>query len=73
MSAPSNDRYGKRTYFGILPEFWDQIDVGYPDAITEVYTYSTQEENGPNIVRGIIEITYVDDTKEDILQVVRTL
>lgn len=73
MSAPSENRYGKRTYSGILPEFWDQIDVGYPTDVKEVYTYSTQEPNGTNIVRAIIEVEYTDNTKENVLRVIKTL
>jgi hypothetical protein len=73
MTVPSENRYGARTYFGILPEFWDRIDVGYPDDVTEIYTYTTQEPNNTLIVRGVIEVTYTNATKDSVLTIVRTV
>lgn len=52
---------GNNSIFGRF----DRVDASYPDAITEVYTYSL---NGTNI--GTITVTYLNSNKKDISSVV---
>ena len=65
----SKNRYGQRVYQGILPPWWDTVDVTYPDATTEVYTYSVKNEGDVLEIQAIINVLYTDTSKSDILQV----
>jgi len=35
-----NDSRGTRIAVGIVPALYDKVQVAYPDALTEVYTFS---------------------------------
>lgn len=63
----------KRVYSGILPAFFDKITMGHPDDVTEVYTYQYQKaSDGTYVVSAIIEVVYMDSTKECISSVTKT-
>lgn len=73
MSEVTFNRRGERVYFGILPPWWDSVDVTYPTNTTEVYTYSAINTDTNNQeVQAIILVTYVDSTKQDIQSVKKT-
>jgi hypothetical protein len=46
---------------------WDNVDITYPDTVTEVYTFS---QSG-NVV-GVITLTYTDSTKANLSKVVKS-
>lgn len=46
---------------------FDEIQATYPDAVTEVYTYSLA-----TVQQAILTVVYTDATKEFITSVVRT-
>lgn len=66
-------RHSKRTHSGIVPALFDKIDVTYPTDVKEIYTYSFyNEQNNTYRVTAIIEVTYVDNTKDFVSSVVKT-
>ena len=65
----SPGQYGQRVYQGILPPWWDTVDISYPDGVTEIYTYSLTSEAGVVDIQAIINVVYTDVSKSDILQV----
>lgn len=65
----SPGQYGTRVYQGILPPWWDTVDISYPDGVTEVYAYSITTDSGFVDIQAIINVVYTDVTKADILQV----
>ena len=70
MTEVTFNKYGQRVYQGILPPWWDTVDIAYPDAATEVYTYSSlNTDSGNQEIQAIINVTYSDATKANITQV----
>jgi hypothetical protein len=71
----SDNRYGNRVYMGMLPPFYDRVDVAYPSGTVEDYAFSTLQ---PNIepptydLMSVIRIVYTDDTKCLIATVCKT-
>lgn len=47
-----------------VTNFFDKIDVTYPDSTTEIFTYSLH-----GIPVEVIQITYVDSSKVELLAV----
>jgi hypothetical protein len=49
---------------GMLPPYYDKIDVAYPDTVTEDYAFSTLNP-ATNLLElmACIRIIYTDDTK----------
>lgn len=59
--------FAVRTFDTVLTSDWDTIDCAYPTNTTEIYTYKYQG----NVV-SVVTLTYSDDTKEQLTQVVRS-
>ena len=76
MSANVTDnRYGNRVYMGMMPPFYDRVDVAYPDTVTEDYAFSTlkpDESVATYDLMATIRIVYTDATKCLILTVCKT-
>ncbi len=51
----------------LVSEKFDKVDATYPDAITEVYSYSL---GGVGV--GVVTVIYTDATKADLSSVTRT-
>lgn len=65
MSSLAVMKQAKRTFHGLLPEFYDQVIAAYPTPETVQYTFSHKDDNtGNNVVTAIIEIVYTDATQE---------
>lgn len=58
-----DSRQAKRTFQGLMPEFYDAVTYTYPTATTVEMVYSHKDSTGSNIVTAIIQITYTDSTK----------
>ena len=52
---------------GMAPEVYDAVNVTYPTASSEVYTFAL---NGSTV--ATVTVTYTDSTKENLLSAVRT-
>ena len=71
MANPNNrtdNRYGSRVYMGMMPPYFDRVDVAYPDAVTEDYAFSTKTSESTDAspvyeLMSCIRIVYTDDTK----------
>ena len=69
----SYNQYGQRVYQGILPPWWDTVDISYPDGVTEIFTYSIHLlETDSYDIQAIIKVTYTDISKSDISRVIKT-
>ena len=67
------NRYGTRTYEGILPPWWDKYDVGYPDDVTETYTYSALNvDTDVQVVQAIITVVFTSPLKDKVSSVTKT-
>lgn len=72
MTLPT-DKQAKRTFSGMMPKYYDRVVFGYPAPDVETLTfwhYNYQTE--ANDIVAIIEIAYVDQTKEAFSNVART-
>ena len=63
-----DQRYGSRVYMGMMPPYYDRVDVAYPDTVTEDYAFSTKTPDSPAgspvyELMACIRIIYTDDTK----------
>lgn len=77
MSNRTDNRYGNRVYSGIMPPYYDRVDVAYPDTSTEDYAFSTKTVDSSDAspvyeLMACIRIVYTDDTKCLILSVEKT-
>lgn len=64
MSNRTDNRYGSRVYMGIMPPYFDRIDVAYPDTVTEDYAFSTWNDASIAYeLMATIRLVYTDDTK----------
>ncbi len=67
------DRYNQRVYQGMMPPFYDRVDVAYPDTITETYAFSTFDaETQVFQLMATISLTYTDDSKVLLLTAEKT-
>lgn len=69
MSTPVNDDRGTRIVVGLTPSLWDNVDITYPDSVTEVYTFTLGTELH---VQGVVTLIYQDSTKAVLLKATRT-
>jgi len=60
-----NDVRGTRIAVGLVPALYDSVSVTYPDAVTEVYTFSYA---GAQV--GVV--TIVNDSSGNLLSATRT-
>jgi len=66
-------RSSKRVHFSLIPDYFDMIEVVYPNTTTEIYIYSMVDDgDGSQIIKGVIEVKYTTDKKRDIEYVKRT-
>jgi len=73
MANRTDDRYANRVYSGIMPPFWDRLDIAYPSTTEEDYAFSTyNDETEVYELMATIRITYTDDTKCLITSVEKT-
>lgn len=70
--ATTKDQYGKKVYEGILPPWWTEYDVSYPDDVTEVYTYSAPDSAGTLVIQAIINVTFSSPLKDRVTKVKKT-
>ena len=63
----SNGEVAIRTVQGLSPAEFTKIEVTYPDASTEVYTYKL---NGTTV--GVVTVVYTDGTKAVLSSAERT-
>lgn len=71
----TDNRHGTRVYSGMLPPYYDRVDVAYPDSVTEDYAFSTlkpDETVATYDLMSVIRIVYTDDTKTLISTVCKT-
>lgn len=67
MPSLVNDDRGTRVLTGLVPGLYSKVDVTYPDAVTEVYTFTLDGH-----VVGVATLIYTDSTKDDLLSAERT-
>lgn len=77
MSNKTDNRHGTRVYQGIMPPYWDRLDVAYPDTVTEDYAFSTKTASSSDAspvyeLMACIRIVYTDTTKCLISSVTKT-
>jgi hypothetical protein len=77
VSNKTDNRYGTRVYQGIMPPYWDRLDVAYPDSVTEDMAFSTKTSSSSDAspvyeLMSCIRIVYTDDTKCLISSVTKT-
>lgn len=67
-------RQAKRTYQGLLPEFYDSALFSYPtpESIQIVFSH-TDDNTGNNVVSAIIELVYTDNTKNALVSAKRLI
>lgn len=67
MATPSkvNDSRGTRIIVGLVPALYDRVDIAYPDALTEIYTFQYSD----NVV-GVL--TIIKDSSGNLLSAERT-
>jgi hypothetical protein len=64
MANRTDNRYGSRVYMGIMPPYYDRVDVAYPNTTTEDYAFSTwNEDTDVYELMATIRLVYTDDTK----------
>jgi len=64
MATRTYNRYGNRVYSGMMPPYYDRVDVAYPDAVTETYAFSTKNAyNDMFELMAVITLVYTDDSK----------
>ena len=52
---------------GLSPETYDEVQVTYPTATTEVYTFKLA-----TVTNAVITVAYADSTKERLVSAVRS-
>jgi hypothetical protein len=65
-TSVTDNRYGNRVYSGMMPPFYDRVDVAYPDTVTEDYAFSTLQSGvspATYDLMSVIRIVYTDDSK----------
>jgi hypothetical protein len=60
-----NDARGTRIIVGLVPALYDKVDIAYPNALTEVYTFSYSD----NVV-GVV--TLIKDVSGNLVSAERT-
>jgi len=71
----TDNRYGSRVYMGMMPPYYDRVDVAYPDTVTEDYAFSTLKPDASVAtyeLMATIRIVYTDATKTLITTVAKT-
>lgn len=68
MANKTDNRYASRVYQGIMPPYWDRLDIAYPDTVTEDYAFSTKTSDSSDAspvyeLMACIRLVYTDDTK----------
>lgn len=68
MSNKTDHRYASRVYQGIMPPYWDRLDIAYPDTVTEDMAFSTKTPDSPDSapvyeLMAVVRVVYTDDTK----------
>ncbi len=73
MENRTDNRYGNRVYMGMMPPYYDRVDVAYPDTVTEDYAFSTLIPQSGNLeLMAAIRIVYTNASKSLILSVEKT-
>ncbi len=73
MANRTDNRYGNRVYQGMMPPYYDRVDVAYPDTVTEDYAFSVWNDvTAVYDLMSSLRIVYTDDTKALILYVEKT-
>lgn len=72
MSGVTANEYGKKVHFGFLPPYFDKIDFGYPNDVTETYSYSRLLSTGTYELVAIVEAVFVDSDKCLLTSLTRT-
>lgn len=58
------DRYNQRVYQGMMPPYYDRVDIAYPDTVTETLAFSTYNPSSQLFeLMATIALTYTDDSK----------
>lgn len=65
------ERASRRVHFGLQPDVYDSVEVLYPSDTVEVYIYTLLADDGTSHIRGYVEVTYTDATKDKLLKVTR--
>ena len=64
-------RSSKRVHFGLAPDYYDKINVLYPNDLTEVYVYQLRNEDGTYEIVGYVEIVYTTTAKSLVESIAR--
>ena len=63
----TDNRYGRRVYSGMMPPYYDRVDIAYPDDITETYAFSTwNAEKEVFELMSTMTLIYIDSTKNQL-------
>ena len=67
------NRYGKRVYSGMMPPYYDRVDIAYPDDVTETYAFSTYNpDSGQFELMTTMLLVYNDSTKNQLIRAEKT-
>jgi hypothetical protein len=79
MSATNrtDGRYASRVYSGIMPPYWDRLDIAYPSALIEDFAFSVKtpdsDDSAPVYqLMATLRIVYTDSSKALISTVTKT-
>lgn len=61
MPSPVQDYRGTRAIIGLVPALYDRVDIAYPDANTEIYTFYMEYGLPNQCIVGVVTLVYSGD------------
>ena len=71
MTSPLEMKKSSRVHSGLAPELYDRVDFTYPTSTTTVMTYSFDEVSAVPVLAGIIQLTYLDASRTQLVSKIR--
>ena len=73
MATRTYNRYGNRVYQGMMPPYYDRVDIAYPNTTTENYAFSTFNPDSETFeLMATIQLVYTDESKSLLLTAEKT-